>query len=151
MAAGAGIAAATVAVGLVGWSALGGGAERASLPAGTSQTTTDASGGAVTARLAPFSELADETGEAQAVPGPRQVAVTIDPRRTPDLVYSEVGSNGALTMMGGSSLQGISPTATTWGTAGEGSHVSSGSCPSRPCSSSSSRRPTTRAGTPRPP
>jgi hypothetical protein len=129
MVAGAGIAAATVAVGLVGWSALGGGAERASVPAGTSQTTTAPGARAVTARLAPFSELADETGKAQAIPGPRQVAVTIDPRRTPDLVYSEVGSNGALTMMGGSSLRGISATATTWGTAGEGSHVLVGVLP----------------------
>jgi hypothetical protein len=130
-AAGAGIAAAVLVTGIVGWSAIGTGVDRASLPAGTSRTSSSPSvaGTAVTARLDPFSDLSGTDGRPLAVPGPRQVAVTVDPTRTPDLVYSEVGAGGALTMMGGSSLEGIAPSASTWGTAGEGSHVLVGVLP----------------------
>lgn len=130
-AAGAGIAAAVLVTGIVGWSTISPGVDRASIPAGTSRTasTPAVAGTAVTARLEPFADLAGNDGQPVAVPGPRQVAVSVDPTRTPDLVYSEVGTGGALTMMQGSSLQGVAPSASTWGTAGEGSHVLVGVLP----------------------
>lgn len=55
--------------------------------------------------------------------------MTIDPTHTPDLIYSQVDPDGTLTMMGGSSLDGVAALTSTWGTAGEGSHVVVGVLP----------------------
>jgi hypothetical protein len=132
VAAGAGIAAATAVVGLVGWSVLGSGVDRASLPAGPAHSTTSsatAGDHGTTALLDELSDLSGPQGQPVDVPGPRRLAVTIDAGRTPDLVYSAVASDGSLTMMGGSSLVGVDRLASTWGTAGEGSHVLVGVLP----------------------
>jgi len=124
--AGVGIAAAAI-VCLVGWSALGTGVDRTSTPAGTTSASPH---GAVTAVLDTFSGLTDGTSGAElSIPGPRRVAVTVDPSRTPDLVYWDVAENGSRSMLGGSSLVGVDPLAATWGTAGDGSHVVVGVVP----------------------
>lgn len=124
-----GTAAAAVLGGLLAWSALGTGVDRASVPAGPAPTTATAPGGTVV--LDAFSDLAGADGTPLSIPGPRRVAVTVDPSRTPDLVYSEVDDTGNLTTIGGSSLDGIGRLAATWGTAGAGSHVVAGVLPAR--------------------
>ncbi|WP_377640959.1 hypothetical protein [Oryzobacter terrae] len=125
IAAGASVAAATVVVGLVGYSALGTGVDRTSTPAGSTATR-----GAVTAVLDTFSDLSDSTtGDTLPIPGPRRVAVTVDPTARPDLVFWDVADDGSRRMLGGSSLDGVDPLGATWGTTGEGSHVVVGLVP----------------------
>jgi hypothetical protein len=124
-------AVATVLVaGLATWSALGAGTDRASVPAGQGRTTASGTSG-VTAVLDAFSDLAGPDGRALAIPGPQRVAVTVDPTRAPDLVYSEVDAAGGLVPLGGSSLDGVTPLGATWGTAGVGPHVLVGVLPAR--------------------
>jgi hypothetical protein len=122
-------AAAALVLGVGGWSVLAQqqGPDQRTLPATRSATT----GGPVTAVLDPFSDLTSPDGKALDVPGPRQVAVTVDRSRTPDLVYSEVAPDGGLLLMGGSSLDGIPQPASTWGTAGADSHVLVGVLPAQ--------------------
>ncbi|HET7762407.1 MAG TPA: hypothetical protein VFL46_08615 [Phycicoccus sp.] len=121
-------AAATLVLGVGGWAVLTQqGPDERTLPATRSATT----GHAGTAVLAPFSDLTSPDGAPLDVPGPRQVAVTVDPSRTPDLVYSEVTPDGGLQLMGGSSLEGIPQLASTWGTAGADSHVLVGVLPAQ--------------------
>lgn len=124
-------AAATLVLGAAGWAVLGqqhGGDER-TLPATRSATAADA---AVTAVLDPFSGMSGPDGRPLDVPGPDQVAVSYDPSgREPDLRYTEVGPDGELVPLGGSSLRGVPSLATTWGTAGDGSHVLVGVLPAQ--------------------
>lgn len=122
-------AAATLVLGVGGWAVLEQqhGGDGRTVPATRSATTT---GGPVTAVLDPFSELTGTDGAPLDVPGPRQLAVTVDPSRTPDLVYSELLQVGwEQRVVGGSSLRGLPSLASTWGTAGDGSHVLVGVLP----------------------
>lgn len=124
-----GAAAAVLVGGLLAWSALGNGVDRASVPAGPAQTTATAAGGTVV--LDAFGDLTGPDGTPLSTPGPRRIAVTVDPAGPSDLVYSEVGDTGGLTTMAGSSLEGVGPLAATWDTAGEGSHVVVGVLPAQ--------------------
>ena len=125
---GIGAAAAAVVIGLVGFSASGTGVERTSTPAASTSSTAASS---VTAVLDRFSDLAGADGRTIKVPGPQRVAVSVDRRRTPDLVFSEVRGDGSRATIGGSSLVGVGALAATWGTAGDGSHVLVGVLPAQ--------------------
>jgi hypothetical protein len=121
-------AAATLVLGAGGWAVLAQqhGPDEQTLPATRSAT----SGSIVTAVLDPFSELAGPDGTPRGVPGPRQVAVSLDPSgREPELRYAEVRPHGGLVSLGGSSLRGVPSLATTWGSAGGGTHVLVGVLP----------------------
>ena len=124
---GVGVAAASVVVGLVGFSALGSGADRTSVPASPSATR---AAGPVTAVLDSFSDLSDsDSGDPLSIPGPRRMAVTLDPTADPDVVYWDVADNGSRTALESSTLEGVGPLGATWTTTGEGSHVVVGVLP----------------------
>ncbi|HQW75142.1 hypothetical protein [Ornithinibacter sp.] len=126
-AAGATLAAVTV-VGIGSWAALDGPSDRA-LQVPATRTSAPATG-PVTALLEPFADLSSSTdGRPLSIPGPRRVGVRVAPDATPDLEYLAVGADGSTSMMGGSSLDGIPALASTWGTAGEDSHVLVGVLP----------------------
>ncbi len=118
-----GTLAATLVVAVGTWAAVGGSVDRAleEVPA--------TPGGPVTAVLDEFSGLNGPDGEPLQIPGPRQVAVTVDPSVTPDLVLSEVDADGALSAVGSSTLQGVPSSGATWAATGEGSHVVAGVLP----------------------
>ncbi|QKE83978.1 hypothetical protein [Arthrobacter sp. NEB 688] len=126
-AAGAALAAATV-VGIGSWAALDGSSDRA-LEVPATRTSAPATR-PVTALLEPFSDLSSSTdGQPLSIPGPQRVGVRVVPGGTPDLEYLAIGADGSTSLMGGSSLDGIAPLASTSGTAGEDSHVLVGVLP----------------------
>ncbi len=105
MAAGASVAAATVLVGLVGWSALGGGAERASVPGGSPSTVAT---GTVTAELQSSAVLGPEKGT--LVPTDK-VEVTVD--RAQGVVRYATVVDGQMTTIASGFLP-TTPRASTW-------------------------------------
>ena len=123
-----GTAALATVVSLGTWAALGGTSDRAVQEVPATRATAPATG-SVTALLDEFSGLSAADGSTLQIPGPRRVAVRLSPGRTPDLEYLEVGPDGSTSLMGGSSLDGLGPLASTWGTAGVGSHVLVGVLP----------------------
>lgn len=118
-----GTLAATLVVAVGTWAAVGGSVDRAleEVPATPSRP--------VTAVLDEFSNLSGPDGALVEIPGPRRVAVTVDPVGTPDLVVTEVGTDGTRTAIGSATLRGVPPSGAAWTVAGAGAHVLVGVLP----------------------
>lgn len=124
-----GTLAATLVVGAGAWAIVRPTSDRAlELPA---TRTTSPVGGAVTAVLDEFSDLSGPDGSPLTTPGPRRLAVTVDPGAEPDLVFSSVAADGTRTVLAGSSLRGVGPLAATWGTGTGMDHVLVGVLPAQ--------------------
>lgn len=124
----AGAVAAALVVGSATWAALDGQADR-SAPRIPATRPAAPVAGPVTAVLDEFADLSGPDGEPLPVPGPRQVAVRVAPGGA--LEYLEVGADGATSLLGTSTLDGVAPSGPTWTVVGDGGHVLVGVLPAQ--------------------